>query len=316
MTINTFTNLSAESKIAYDRNLLLRAKDHLFIMTAARMANIKQNDGNSINYRRFDQLAVNTTPLSEGVTPTASTNSVTSVSANVAQYGSFMYLTDQLDLMAIDPVIVESTAQISQQAGESLETVMLNEVVTGTNVRYVTGSARNAQTTSSLLTSAIVRKAIRTLHATGKAKPFMGSNESRGLGGRWFGYINPYVWYDYAGDNDVKNTFIYSQPERMSSLYFQDFDGVMWHASNLAPVFAGAGASSNDVYATFIMGKEFFGAVNVGGTGKFNTVVNQLGSGGTADPLHQRATVGYKFYQAPKILNNGYGIRIESGASE
>lgn len=315
MTMNTFTNLSAESRIFYDRNLLLRAKDNLFIMTAARMANIPKNGGTSINYRRFDQLAVNTTPLSEGVTPVASSNSITSVSATVAQYGSFMYLTDQLDLMGIDPVIVESTSQIAQQAGESLETVILNELVTGTNIRYVTGSARNAQTTSSLLTSAIVQKAIRTLHATGKAKPFMGSNESRGLGGRWFGYINPYVWYDYRQDTDVKNTFIYSKPGTNETLYFQDFDGVMWHATNLAPVFAGAGASSNDVYATFIMGKEYFGCVDVGGTGRFQTYVQQLGSGGTADPLHQRATVGYKFYQAPKILNNGYGVRIESGAS-
>lgn len=313
--LNTFTNLSAEAKIAYDRNLLLRAKDHLFIMTAARMADIKKNDGTSINYRRFDQLAVSTTPLSEGVTPVGQSNSVTSVSATTAQYGAFMYLTDRLDMEAIDPVIVESTSQIAQQAGESLETVVLNEVVTGTNVRYVTGSTRNAQTTSSLLTSAVVRKGIRDIHATGKAKPFMGSNESRGLGGRWFGYIHTYVWYDYIQDNDVKNTFIYSRPDTMETLYFNDFDGVMWHATTLAPKFVAAGASSNDVYATFIMGKEFFGCVNVAGTGRYQTFVQQLGSGGTADPLHQRATVGYKFLQAPKILNNGYGIRIESGAS-
>jgi N4-gp56 family major capsid protein len=217
--------------------------------------------------------------------------------------------------MGIDPVIVESTSQLAQQAGESLETVVNNEVVTGTNVRYVTGSARNAQTTTSLLTSAIVRKGIRDIHAGGKAKPFMGSNESRGLGGRWFGYINTHVWYDYAGDADVKNTFIYSKPGTMETLYFTDFDGVMWHSTNLAPVFEGAGATSNDVYATFIFGKEAFGCVNVGGTGKYQTFVQQLGSGGTNDPLHQRATVGYKFYQAPKILNNGYGVRIESGAT-
>jgi N4-gp56 family major capsid protein len=313
--MNTFTNLSTQAKIFHDRTLLLEAKDHLFIMTAARMANIPKNDGNSIQYRRYSQLAVNTTPLSEGVTPTGGDLTQTSISATVAQYGNFTVVSDRLDLMGIDPVITDALRQMAQQAGESLETVCLNELVTGTNVRYVTGSARNAQTTSSLLTSSVVQKAIRDIHATGKAKPFMGSNESKGLGGRWFGYINTYVWYDYRGDADIKNTFIYSQPERMEALYFNDFDGVMWHATNLAPKFAAAGASSNDVYATFIMGKEYFGCINVGGTGRFQTFTQQLGSGGTSDPLHQRATIGYKFYQAPKILNNGYGIRIESGAS-
>jgi hypothetical protein len=40
-----------------------------------------------------------------------------------------------------------------------------------------------------------------------------------------------------------------------------------------------------------------------------------FGSAGTADPLNQLATVGYKFAWAAVIVNQNNGIRIETESS-
>jgi N4-gp56 family major capsid protein len=85
--------------------------------------------------------------------------------------------------------------------------------------------------------------------------------------------------------------------------------------STLAPVFTGQGSGGADVYGTLIAGQHAFGVVDVGGTGKFNTYVKQVGSGGTSDPLDQRGTIGWKSVFVSKILNDNFMVRIEHGAT-
>ena len=43
--------------------------------------------------------------------------------------------------------------------------------------------------------------------------------------------------------------------------------------------------------------------------------MKQLGSGGTSDPLNQRATAGWKAVKTAEILQNDFMVRIETGSS-
>ena len=49
--------------------------------------------------------------------------------------------------------------------------------------------------------------------------------------------------------------------------------------------------------------------------GGLQTIIKQKGSGGTADPLDQRATIGWKAAKTAEILVDEYMVRIETGAS-
>ena len=42
------------------------------------------------------------------------------------------------------------------------------------------------------------------------------------------------------------------------------------------------------------------------------TIIKQLGSAGTADPLNQRSTVGWKAMKTAEILTEAYLVRVES----
>ncbi|MCE5188250.1 MAG: N4-gp56 family major capsid protein [Eubacteriales bacterium] len=71
-----------------------------------------------------------------------------------------------------------------------------------------------------------------------------------------------------------------------------------------------------EIHATLVFGADAYGIIDVDGEGCLQAIVKPCGSGGAADPLDQRATVGAKVtaYTA-KILNNLWIVRIEHGVS-
>lgn len=76
----------------------------------------------------------------------------------------------------------------------------------------------------------------------------------------------------------------------------------------------GAGANGQDVYSTLIIADDAYGTTKVSGGG-LQHIVKPLGSGGSSDPLNQRATVGWKATKTAKILVPQYLVRIESSAT-
>lgn len=73
---------------------------------------------------------------------------------------------------------------------------------------------------------------------------------------------------------------------------------------------ADAGASGVSVYCTMLIGANAYGTTEVSGGG-LKHIVKQLGSSGTADPLDQRATTGWKAIKVAERLVEEYMLRIE-----
>ena len=70
-------------------------------------------------------------------------------------------------------------------------------------------------------------------------------------------------------------------------------------------------ASARDVYSTLILGADAYGVTEITGGG-LQHIVKQLGSAGTADPLDQRATAGWKATKVAERLVEAYMVRIET----
>ena len=82
-----------------------------------------------------------------------------------------------------------------------------------------------------------------------------------------------------------------------------------------AVLYEGSGASDGGlVYSTLFLGQNAYGDVELSGGG-LESIVKQRGSGGTADPLNQRSTVGWKAAKAAVILTDAFMIRVESRSS-
>lgn len=72
----------------------------------------------------------------------------------------------------------------------------------------------------------------------------------------------------------------------------------------------GAGENNEPVFANVCFGADAYGDINISGENA-HVIVKPKGSGGTADPLEQRSTIGWKAAYAAKVLMEDYIVRIE-----
>ena len=86
-------------------------------------------------------------------------------------------------------------------------------------------------------------------------------------------------------------------------------------ASAGAIIYAGeAGFEGIPVYSTLFIGADAYGITEVEGGG-LKTIIKQLGSAGSGDPLDQRATVGWKALKTAAILSDAFMVRVETAST-
>lgn len=86
-------------------------------------------------------------------------------------------------------------------------------------------------------------------------------------------------------------------------------------AEDNAVIYPGeGGAKGGAVFGNLIFGKNAYGVTEIEGGGA-ETIIKPKGSAGTADPLNQRSTVGWKAIKTAEILVDFYLMRVECGSS-
>lgn len=177
--MNTNTNITTSNGLSdtvvtyYDRKLIKNAKPRLVHQRFGQKRQVPKNGGKSVNFRKFEIFPAATTPISEGVTPDGRALDITSVTADLKQYGDYVAGSDLLDLTAIDQVLDETFELLGDQAGLTLDHITRDIIHQGSSVQYANSKAMRSQLTSEdVLTSDEIKKAVRTLKRN-KAKPFI-----------------------------------------------------------------------------------------------------------------------------------------------
>ena len=309
--VTTDTGLSKEMKTFYSDYLIDMAEPNLVHDQFGQKHPIPKNGGKIIEFRKYDSLPKALTPLTEGVTPNGQKLSMSVITSNVQQYGGYIELSDILLLTAIDNNLVQATKLLCSQAGRTLDTITREVLNGGTNVQYAEGqvTARNAlvggqASGNHYLTVDAVRRAVRFLKVMNAPK----------INGNYVGIIHPDVSYDLMSDPKWVNVKTYSDPDGIYEGEIGKIEGVRFVETSEAKVFEGAGASGVDVYSTLILGADAYGVTEITGGG-LEHIVKQLGSAGTADPLNQRATAGWKATKTAERLVEQYMIRIETAST-
>ncbi len=75
------------------------------------------------------------------------------------------------------------------------------------------------------------------------------------------------------------------------------------------------GGTNADVYPVVYVGKEFYGLIPLKGANAITPMVLNPNNPRGGDPLGQRGSVGWKSYFVAKILNEGWGARLECAVS-
>lgn len=316
--MNTHTTgtaeLSAEMKTYYDMTLIDLVEPELVHAQFGQKRPIPKNGGKIIEFRQFSSLPKALKPLTEGVTPDGRKMSVSSKTAEVAQFGDYVSVSDMLELTAIDPVILEATRLTSSQAGRTLDTIVRNIMAGGTNVMYQPKEngtevlSRSALDKTCLLTPATVRKAAGLLKRANAKK----------IDGYYIGIIHPDVATDLMGTSEWQDAQKHVHPEKIYNGEIGELYGVKFVETTEAIIWNSEEDDTPDglaVYGCIFLGADAYGVTDIEGGG-LEHIVKQKGSAGTADPLNQRSTIGWKAngYTSCRLVEE-YMLRVECTSS-
>ena len=307
--VTTDSSLSVENKTFYDRALLESAKPNLVHGQFGQKRPIPKNGGKKIEFRRYGVLPKALTPLTEGVTPDGRKLSVSAIEADVKQYGDYVALSDVLELTAIDNNVLEATKAIGNQAGLTLDTVTRNIMQTGTNVYYCPKLGADGGKTEVTSRADLDATCKLTVDAIKKVTAILKAANAPKINGDYVAIIHPYAAYDLMSDPKWEDWHKYTTSDNLYSGEIGRIAGVRFVETSEAQIVANT--SKPAVFCTLILGENAYGITEVTGGG-LKTIIKQLGSAGTADPLDQRSTVGWKAMQTAEILQETYMVRVES----
>lgn len=294
-------DLSPEMKMYYAKELIRLADPELVHDQFAQKKPIPANGGKSIEFRKFDSLPKATTALTEGVTPTGNKLNVTTITAEVDQYGDFIEVSDVLKLTAIDNVVLESLTILGSQAGRTLDSITRDVLAGGTNVNYAgTATKRNTLTAADTLKPIDFFKAATQLAAMNAPK----------IDGSYVAIIHPYAKFDLITSPEWIDVNKYTTSDKIFNGEIGKIGNVRFVESTEAKIWNDSTCPSGlAVFGTLVLGADAYGVTEVTGGG-LETIVKQLGAGD--DPLNQRATVGWKAIKTAERLVEQYMLRIES----
>lgn len=86
------------------------------------------------------------------------------------------------------------------------------------------------------------------------------------------------------------------------------------NAQDNAIIYPGEGGSGGiDIYSTLFLGADAYGTTSIEGGG-LEMIIKPKGSAGTADPLNQRSSVGWKATKTACILTDAFMVRVETAS--
>ena len=308
----TGNDLSIENKTYYDMVLIKEATAELVHDQFGQKKPIPKNGGKTIEFRKFASLPKATTPLTEGVTPTGGKLDVSGITATVAQYGSFIEYTDMLELSTIDNVVLEGVELNGRQAGLTLDTITRNFLNAGTNVTYCPKIGADGATTEVTSRKSLDASCRLTVDVVNQVVAKLRANNAKTINGDYVAIIHPYVAYDLMRDPEWIEAHKYAQPENLYEGEIGKIGGVRFVQTSEACILRDDTCPTGlSVFSSLFIADNAYGVTEITGGG-LQTIIKQLGSAGSADPLNQRATIGWKATKVAEILVQSYLVRVES----
>ena len=297
--------LSAEMKTFYDMTLIDEAQAALVHDQFGQKRPIPKNGGKTIEFRKFAALAKATTPLTEGVTPDGKGLTVSTITATVNQYGDYITQSDVLELTSLDNTILEATKLLGRQAGLTLDTIVRNVLHSGTNVTYCPKVGADGAETAVTSREALDNSCQLTVKVLQQVVAKLRAQNAPTIGGKYVAIIHPYVAYDLMRDPEWIDAHKYAKPDNLYEGEIGEVAGVRFVQTSEAKIYNGG------VFGTLVFGEGAYGVTEITGGG-LQTIVKQKGSAGTADPLDQRSSVGWKAIKTAELLIPQYLVRVES----
>lgn len=238
----------------YKKKALDRLQKKFLFRNACMSDMIPKQEGRTVQWFRYFNLAANTTQSAEGTVGTGISPTSRVVSATVSQYTAFLTVSDFLADTAIDPLVENFADLLGYQAGLSVDTITRNVI-----------DAESASTNQALLGSyfrvADLRNARHALQAI-DVQPMEDGN--------FYAVLHPYISYDLVNDpaaSGLADIFKYNTDVKGSPLVKYEDRGTVTTVAGCKVVESTNVYVNGSTYRSYIFGKDGIGCVDLAGRG-------------------------------------------------
>lgn len=319
---------------AYAEKEMLKHAEPIMVLSKMGMTReIPRNTGETIKFRRCIPLPLATTPLTEGVTPTATQFRYETVEASLQEYGSWMELTNKITDLHEDPVGRDMARMAGEQAAETVETVTYGVVKAGTNV-ILAGGAGARGSIAAPITLREQRLAVRTLMAfrAKRLTTILGASQmisTQPIEAAFVAVCHTDIVASIRKMAGFTSVAEYGKREVLCAEEIGSVEDVRYVASPLFTAFADAGGAAGsdylstsgtnaDVYPIIVLAQDAFGHIALKGTkafgGAIKPKVRMPGKPDSNDPMGRTGSVAWNTWYVAKILNDNWMVRIEAAA--
>ena len=316
MAYTEASSLSVD-QVAFDRIAYFALRSELLFDAVADVQATNQSmPGTGVTFTIFNDLSAATTALTETSDVTAVAMSDSQVTVTLAEYGNAVNTTAKLRGTSFLDVDAVAANVIGYNAGISVDTVIREVLVAGTNVIYGGGGAtdpvgRTTVQTEDVIEANDIRKVVAALRGANAVS----------FNGMYMGYIHPDVSYDLrreTGAASWRDPHVYSDPAGIYNGEIGAFEAVRFIETPRAKIFENASNGSGsagtiDVYATLVVGRQSLAKAHsiVDCNGPFPRVVR----GPVTDSLMRFNPVGWYWFGGYGRFREASLRRIEAASS-
>ena len=212
-------------------------------------------------------------------------------------------------------VLNEATKVLSLQLGLTIDT-LIRDMMVSTASTIIASNGTNG-TVPTEITDADIQTAIIALrqgNARLMTNPLPGENKfgTAPVRASYWGFMSVDLQDDLEAVSSFLSVANYPNPMNALEAEWGSTRYCRWLLNtNGYSGGVSVGGTTRPIYSSFLLGQEAYGVVRLGAK-EAEFIVKPLGASGTADPLNQRGTVGYKYPFATRILNDNWITRLIS----
>jgi len=308
--VTTTSEVSAGAEVYFDKQLLARARPKLIHNLFGQRKRLPSRTSKTAKFRRQVNLTPNTTPLSEGVTPAGKQLQVIDIQADVSQYGDYITVTDVVQYTVDSPTLNDNAKLLGQQMGESVDQVTMEELEATASV-YACEFGDNTNTPTEMTDQDldIVVETLLNASADMFSPVIPGDNKEGTVPIReaFWAMGHTKLMRDLQSLASFVPTSRYPDQQFKMDAEWGSTDNIRWCLSPLGSIDV---STSPDTYNIFVCGQDAYGVVELE-EGIAKHIFKELGSGGTEDPLDQRATQGWKTLHTAILLNQNWIRKVQ-----
>lgn len=334
MTMTVYGDISRSGAAYVVATALNHAEPIEVLAKFGQITPMPKNKSETVHWRRPIPFDVATTPLVEGVTPTAQQMQYDRVEVTLAEYGDLVQHTNKVEELAAEPsgnvALNEIAMLLGEQAAETKEMLTWGVLKAGTNVFYDTAAHTARTDVNAVISVARLQAITRSLKAN-RAKKITSILEgsvrigTKPVEAAYIAFAHTDLEYDIrqlSGFTHVKDygSMKPTCPEELGAV-----NDIRFILSPLLEPFLGGGANSTtmlntssvaDVYPVIIVAKDAYGIVPMAGKDAISPTILAAGTPSKSDPLGQRGYAGWRTWFAAKILNDAWMARLEVAATK